>query len=184
MSAPADEAAPCRLLVVEDDETFRTRLAKTLAQRGFAVSCAVGVAAARDLIAAEVFHAAILDFNLPDGTGLELIGALRAVNDEVRVIILSGYATLSSAVAAAREGAIDYLVKPADIDEIEAVILGLDRKEILDAQHRRNPNEVRWEHIKATLRLTDGNLSAAARALDLHRRTLQRILRDQRGCRR
>lgn len=182
MSAPAEAVLPCRVLVVDDNETFRLRLAKMLDQRGFAVSSAEGVAKARELIAGKAFYAAILDFNLPDGTGLELIGALRAANHEVRVIVLSGYATLSSAVAAAREGVVDYLVKPADIDEIEAVIRGLDRGGVLQAHQIRNPNEVRWEYIQTTLRLMNGNLSAAARAMGLHRRTLQRILRDQRGC--
>lgn len=184
MSVPADEAAPCRLLVVEDDELFRARLVGMLTCRGFAVSSADGVTSARQLIAVIQFQAAILDFNLPDGTGLDLIEHLRSVNGEVRVIVLSGYATLSSAVTAIREGAVDYLVKPADIDEIEAILRGLDREGILKApQHRRNANEVRWEHIQATLRLTNGNLSAAARSLNLHRRTLQRILRDERGFR-
>lgn len=184
MSASAEDAALPRLLIVEDDERFRTRLGKVLAQRGFEVSSVEGVTAAQQLIANNLFHAAVLDFNLPDGTGLDLIENLRAINGQVRVIVLSGYATLSSAVAAIREGAVDYLVKPADIDEIEAILRGLDRDGILKApQHRRNANEVRWEHIQATLRLTNGNLSAAARSLDLHRRTLQRILRDQRGFR-
>lgn len=127
------------------------------------------------------FDAAILDFNLPDGIGLDLIGELRRANEGCRIVVLSAYATLRSAVTAIREGASDYLVKPADIDEIEAILRGLHAPQILDAQCLRNPNEVRWEHIQATLRETKGNLRRTAQALDLHRRTLQRILRDRRG---
>lgn len=170
-----------RVLIVEDDPPFCERLSRALRERDYTVSTASSVVEGRGKSRSEEFDAAILDFNLPDGSGLTLIADILVANPDARIIVLSGYATLKSAVAAVREGAAEYLVKPIDVDEIDAVLLGANRTAILDAQTLRSPNEVRWKHIEATMRLSNGNLSAAARSLNLHRRTLQRILRNDLG---
>ena len=149
---------------------------RALSERGYAITDALCLADARDLIHSGLFSAALLDFKLPDGSGLTLIPELLAANPAMRIIVMSGYATLSSAVIATRAGAIEYLVKPFDVDEIDAMLSGANTRDILDAHKCRDPNEIRWRHIETTLRITDGNVSKAARALSLHRRTLQRIL--------
>jgi two-component system response regulator RegA len=164
------------VILVEDDKHFSDRLARALNERGYAITTAFRLADARDQIRSVLFSAALLDFKLPDGSGLSLIPELLAANPAMRIIVMSGYATLSSAVIATRAGAIEYLVKPVDVDEIDAMLSGANTRDILDPHKCRDPNEIRWRHIETTLRITDGNVSKAARTLSLHRRTLQRIL--------
>jgi len=163
------------LLIVDDDAPFRERLAQAMARRGFtpitADSIANGIEAARTSPPAF----AVVDLRLGDGNGLEVVAALRAARPEARVIVLTGYGNIASAVAAVKQGAVDYLPKPADADAIEAALLqqggGLPPPE-----RPMTAERVRWEHIQRVFEQCGRNVSETARQLRMHRRTLQRTL--------
>lgn len=165
-----------RLLLVDDDRNFRQRLELTLSRRGYDVSAAEGVAEARTLAAKVKPTHAVLDMKLEDGTGLELVSELRAQNADIRIVMLTGYGNLATAVAAIKAGAVDYLAKPADPDDIvKALTVSIgDRPE--PPEDPMSADRVRWEHIQRVYELCDRNVSETARRLKMHRRTLQRIL--------
>jgi two-component system, response regulator RegA len=168
-------AALGRLLLVDDDAAFRQRLAQTLEKRGFGVTAVPSIAAAK--AAPGSFTHAVLDMRLDDGNGLELVSHLRGLNPGIRIVILTGYGNLASAVAAIKTGAVDYLAKPADP---VAIIRALTGEEVeADPSVPEEPmsaDRVRWEHIQRVYENCGRNVSETARQLKMHRRTLQRIL--------
>ncbi len=171
------ESAPeRRLLIVDDDEPFRARLARAMERRDFTVSTAAGVAEA--MIEAERVRPAyaVVDLRMPDGNGLEVVSHLRALCPEARIIVLTGYGNIATAVAAVKQGATDYLAKPADADDVERALLVRDRVLPPPPEKPMSADRVRWEHIQRVFEQCDRNVSETARRLNMHRRTLQRIL--------
>jgi two-component system response regulator RegA len=166
-----------RLLIVDDDRPFLNRLAKAMAARGFNVTVAESVAEALAAIRAEPPAFAIIDMRLADGNGLDVITDLKTRRPDARGVILTGYGNISSAVIAIKLGAFDYLAKPADADE---VFLALMNGEAVAAgpvpPNPMSAERVRWEHIQRIYELCERNVSETARRLNMHRRTLQRIL--------
>jgi two-component system response regulator RegA len=164
------------LLLADDDNAFRQRLAVTLGRRGFAVTAAASLSEARTLIPELKPDFAVLDLRLGDGNGLDLVAELRRARDDTRVVILTGYGNLATAVAAVKEGAIDYLAKPADPEDIVAALLAEGGEKPEPPAEPMSADRVRWEHIQRVYELCDRNVSETARRLKMHRRTLQRIL--------
>ena len=164
------------LLIVDDDAPFRQRLAQAMEKRGFVVvaaeSVAAGIEAARDRPPAY----AVVDLKLTDGNGLEVVKALREVRADTRIVVLTGYANIATAVAAVKTGAVDYLAKPADADAIQAALLAICRPLPPPPEQPMTADRVRWEHIQRVYEQCDHNVSETARRLRMHRRTLQRIL--------
>ena len=170
------EIAGARLLIVDDDKPFLQRLVRAMEKRGFATDMAESVEEAKAKIAAEPPAFAVVDMRLQDGNGLDVISALHEHKPDARAIILTGYGNIATAVTAVKLGALDYLSKPADADDIFAA---LTRKLDEMAPPPENPmsaDRVRWEHIQRVYELCDRNVSETARRLNMHRRTLQRIL--------
>jgi two-component system response regulator RegA len=175
MVAP-DDATERSLLLVDDDAAFRQRLDLMLTRRGYVVTAVAGLAEA-GVAAARLKPAfAVLDMRLEDGNGLDLVAELRALRPGVRIVMLTGYGNLATAVAAIKAGAVDYLPKPADPDDILNALTasGSDRPE--PPEDPMSADRVRWEHIQRVYELCDRNVSETARRLKMHRRTLQRIL--------
>lgn len=171
-----DIGADKSLLLVDDDEPFLRRLARAMEKRGFAVETAGSVAAGRAIATARPPAYAVVDLRLEDGNGLDVVEVLRERRPESRIVVLTGYGAIATAVAAVKIGATDYLAKPADANDISAALLA-------DADDRPPPpdnpmsaDRVRWEHIQRVYELCDRNVSETARRLNMHRRTLQRIL--------
>jgi two-component system response regulator RegA len=165
-----------RLLVVDDDEVFRQRLARAFERRGYAVSAADGVETGSEAARAAPPEFAVVDLRLGDGSGLSVVQVIREVAPQARVIVLTGYGNIATAVAAMKAGAVDYLPKPADADAIEAALLAQDRPLPPPPEHPMSADRVRWEHIQRVFEQCDRNVSETARRLNMHRRTLQRIL--------
>ncbi len=172
-----DDDGARTLLIVDDDKPFRERLARAMAEREFLVSTAESVEAGIAL-AEEVKPAyAIVDLRLDDGNGLSVIEALEAVRPDCRAVILTGYGNIASAVAAIKRGAVDYLAKPADADQIELALLTAGETGVGELpDNPMSADRVRWEHIQRVFEQCDRNVSETARKLRMHRRTLQRIL--------
>jgi two-component system, response regulator RegA len=164
------------LLVVDDDPPFRNRLARAMEKRGFDVvavdSVAMGIEVAQE--SAPVF--AVVDLRLGDGSGLDVVAALRDARPESRIVVLTGYGNIATAVAAVKAGAVDYLPKPADADAVEAALLADGRPLPPPPENPMSADRVRWEHIQRVFEQCDRNVSETARRLKMHRRTLQRIL--------
>jgi two-component system response regulator RegA len=169
-------AAKGRLLIVDDDERFLARLALAMERRGFAVTTAGSVAAGLAAGAAEPPDFAVVDLRLTDGSGLEVVEALRKQRGDARIIVLTGYGNIATAVAAVKVGATDYLPKPADADQIEAALLSELGDLPPPPDQPMSADRVRWEHIQRVYEQCDRNVSETARRLRMHRRTLQRIL--------
>jgi two-component system response regulator RegA len=164
------------LLIVEDDRSFQQRLARAMEVRGFAVSVAGSVADGLGQLETTSPAFAVVDMRLEDGNGLEVISALKSRRPDARAIILTGYGNIATAVNAVKLGAIDYLAKPVDADDVVAALLALEG---IAAELPENPmsaDRVRWEHIQRIYELCARNVSETARRLNMHRRTLQRIL--------
>jgi len=164
------------LLIVDDDAPFRTRLARAMEKRGFSVvavdSVALGIEVAHE--SAPAF--AVVDLRLADGSGLDVVAALRDARPEARIVMLTGYGNIATAVAAVKAGAVDYLPKPADADAVEAALLVDGRSLPSPPENPMSADRVRWEHIQRVFEQCDRNVSETARRLKMHRRTLQRIL--------
>jgi two-component system response regulator RegA len=178
-SAPpgaADSAARPTLLLVDDDAPLRERLARALDQRGFAVTTADSVGAGVKLAGSAPPDFAVVDLRLGDGSGLDVVAALRAARADVRVVMLTGYGNIATAVAAVKAGAVDYLSKPADADTIAAALLATGTALPPPPDEPMSADRVRWEHIQRVYEQCDRNVSETARRLRMHRRTLQRIL--------
>ncbi len=164
------------LLIVDDDAPLRERLTRAMERRGFSVAAADSVAAGKAAAAAAPPAFAVVDLRLGDGSGLDVVDALRQARPEVRVIVLTGYGNIATAVAAVKAGAVDYLPKPADADMIEAALLIHDKPLPPPPDSPMSADRVRWEHIQRVFEQCDRNVSETARRLNMHRRTLQRIL--------
>jgi two-component system response regulator RegA len=164
------------LLIVEDDKSFLQRLAKALESRGFAVTTAESVADGLQQVERDAPAFAIVDMRLVDGNGLDVISALKRRRPEARGIILTGYGNIATAVNAVKLGAVDYLAKPVDADDVVAALLALDNTKIDPPENPMSADRVRWEHIQRIYELCGRNVSETARRLNMHRRTLQRIL--------
>ena len=174
----ADEKIPGErsVLVVEDDRSFLQRLAKALEQRGFAVTTAESVADGLTQVERAAPAFAVVDMRLADGNGLDVISALKRRRPDARAIILTGYGNIATAVNAVKLGAVDYLAKPVDADDVVAALLAQDHKTIELPENPMSADRVRWEHIQRIYELCGRNVSETARRLNMHRRTLQRIL--------
>jgi two-component system, response regulator RegA len=164
------------LLIVEDDKSFLQRLARAMESRGFIVTTAESIA--EGLIRLETASPAfaVVDMRLADGNGLEVISALKRRRPDARAIILTGYGNIATAVNAVKMGAVDYLAKPVDADDVVAALLAHDGAVAEPPEHPMSADRVRWEHIQRIYELCGRNVSETARRLNMHRRTLQRIL--------
>lgn len=164
------------LLIVEDDRPFLSRLARAMESRGFSVRSAETVAdGIREVEASPPSHA-VVDLRLDDGNGMDVVEALRARREDSRVIVLTGYGNIATAVSAVKLGAVDYLAKPADADDVYAALTGEADVKPPPPENPMSADRVRWEHIQRVYELCDRNVSETARRLSMHRRTLQRIL--------
>nr|WP_321484318.1 ActR/PrrA/RegA family redox response regulator transcription factor [uncultured Cohaesibacter sp.] len=167
---------PGYLLLVDDDHPFLIRLSRAMESRGFTVKSADNVADALSAVKAEAPRYAVVDMRLGDGNGLDVIEAIRDSNPDARTIMLTGYGNITTAVTAVKLGAVDYLAKPADADDIFAALLNDGEVKIDPPENPMSADRVRWEHIQRVYELCDRNVSETARRLNMHRRTLQRIL--------
>ncbi len=164
------------LLIVEDDGPFLRRLARALEARGFTVDTAESVAEGHAKAKASAPKYAVVDMRLGDGNGLDVIETIRKKRPDARVIVLTGYGNIATAVNAVKLGAEDYLAKPADADDIFAALVRASGEKIEPPENPMSADRVRWEHIQRVYEMCDRNVSETARRLNMHRRTLQRIL--------
>ena len=164
------------LLLVDDDEPFLKRLARAMEKRGFDVQTAETVAAGRAMAEARPPAYAVIDLRLEDGNGLDVVETIRERRADSRVVVLTGYGAIATAVAAVKIGATDYLSKPADANDVTAALLAVDDEMPPPPENPMSADRVRWEHIQRVYELCDRNVSETARRLNMHRRTLQRIL--------
>ena len=177
MSADLQELGPDRtLLLVDDDEPFLKRLAKAMEKRGFEVEIAGSVAAGKAIATARPPAYAVCDLRLEDGNGLDVVEVLREKRPDCRVVVLTGYGAIATAVAAVKIGATDYLSKPADATDSTNALLANGDALPPPPENPMSADRVRWEHIQRVYELCDRNVSETARRLNMHRRTLQRIL--------
>ena len=164
------------LLIVEDDKSFLQRLARAMESRGFTVTTAESVAEGLTQLETSSPAFAVVDMRLDDGNGLDVISALKRRRPDARAIILTGYGNIATAVNAVKLGAVDYLSKPVDADDVVAALLALDGRKAEPPENPMSADRVRWEHIQRIYELCGRNVSETARRLNMHRRTLQRIL--------
>ena len=172
----ADGAGARTLLIVDDDKPFLERLAKAMESRGFEVETADGVAAGIEAARRTSPAFAVLDMRLGDGNGLDIVPVIRQSRKDARIIMLTGYGNIATAVAAVKAGAVDYLAKPTDADQVEAALLNRDGNLPPPPDNPMSADRVRWEHIQRVFEQCGRNVSETARRLNMHRRTLQRIL--------
>ena len=164
------------ILLVDDDEAFLKRLAKAMERRGFSVEMAGSVAAGKAIATARPPAYAVVDLRLEDGNGLDVVEVLRERRPDSRIVVLTGYGAIATAVAAVKIGATDYLSKPADANDVINALLQTGDTLPPPPENPMSADRVRWEHIQRVYELCDRNVSETARRLNLHRRTLQRIL--------
>jgi two-component system response regulator RegA len=164
------------LLIVEDDKLFLARLARAMETRGFKVTTAESVADGLLQVEQNPPAFAVVDMRLGDGNGLDVISALKRRRADARGIVLTGYGNIATAVNAVKLGAVDYLAKPADADDVVNALLAVDGRKAEPPEHPMSADRVRWEHIQRIYELCGRNVSETARRLNMHRRTLQRIL--------
>jgi two-component system response regulator RegA len=164
------------LLLVDDDEAFVRRLARAMEKRGFEVETAESVSAGRAIAMIRPPAYAVIDLRLEDGNGLDVVEAIRERRPDSRVVVLTGYGAIATAVAAVKIGATDYLSKPADANDVTAALLATEDALPPPPDNPMSADRVRWEHIQRVYELCDRNVSETARRLNMHRRTLQRIL--------
>ena len=171
-----DLGADRTLLLVDDDEPFVKRLAKAMEKRGFIAETAESVAAGRAIAMARPPAYAVVDLRLEDGNGLDVVEALRERRPDCRIVVLTGYGAIATAVAAVKIGAIDYLSKPADANDVTNALLSRTETLPQPPEKPMSADRGRWEHIQRVYEMCDRNVSETARRLSMHRRTLQRIL--------
>ena len=164
------------LLIVDDDNPFRERLARAMEKKGFQVTQADGVKKGVEIAKINKPSFAVVDLRLNDGNGLEVVKEIQNSNSSSKVIMLTGYGNIPTAVAAIKEGAIDYLAKPADADDVERALLADPNQKAAPPENPMSADRVKWEHIHRVFELCNRNVSETARRLKMHRRTLQRIL--------
>jgi two-component system response regulator RegA len=170
------------LLLVDDDEAFLKRLAKAMEKRGFSVETASSIAAGKAIATARPPAYAVVDLRLGDGSGLDVVEVMRERRPDARVVVLTGYGAIATAVAAVKIGAIDYLSKPADATDVTNALLATSNELPPPPENPMSADRVRWEHIQRIYELCDRNVSETARRLSMHRRTLQRILAKRSPC--
>lgn len=176
LSADILDLADRSLLVLDDDAPLRTRLGRALEQRGFQVTMVGSVGEAITAVKSAAPAYAVLDMRLEDGSGLKVVEAIRAARPDSKVVMLTGYGNIATAVAAVKSGAIDYLSKPADADDVARALLVGEGDMPTPPAKPMSADRVRWEHIQRVYEQCGHNVSETARRLDMHRRTLQRIL--------
>ena len=172
----ADLGQDRTLLLVDDDEPFVKRLAKAMEKRGFLPDTAETVATGKIMARARPPAYAVIDLRLEDGNGLDVVETLREIRPDCRIVVLTGYGAIATAVAAVKIGATDYLSKPADANDITNALLARPESLPLPPENPMSADRVRWEHIQRVFEMCDRNVSETARRLSMHRRTLQRIL--------
>jgi two-component system response regulator RegA len=164
------------LIIVEDDKAFLERLARAMEARGFIVRTSDTVADSLAQIARAAPAFAVVDLRLGDGNGLDVVSALKRQRPDARAIVLTGYGNIATAVTAVKLGAVDYLAKPADADDVVNALLATGSAKTEPPQNPMSADRVRWEHIQRIYEMCNRNVSETARRLNMHRRTLQRIL--------
>jgi two-component system response regulator RegA len=164
------------LLIVDDNNPFRERLARAMEKKGFVVTQAESVKKGIDSLQITKPAFAVIDLRLNDGNGLEVVKEIQSLNNNSRIIMLTGYGNIPTAVAAIKHGAIDYLAKPADADDVEKALLADPKFKAQPPENPMTADRVKWEHIHRVFELCNRNVSETARRLRMHRRTLQRIL--------
>ncbi len=177
MTTPSATGEPRTLLVIDDDEPFRTRLVRALNARGFAAAGAADYDEALALASADTPECALVDLKLPGRSGLDVVRDLKALDSTTRIVVLTGYGSIATAVRSVKLGADAYLAKPVDADQIVAAFAeGLAERADEAGPAVQSLARVEWEHIQRVLADCDGNISQAARLLGIHRRSLQRKL--------
>ena len=172
----ADLGPDRSLLLVDDDEPFVKRLARAMEKRGFIAETAESVAAGKAIAQSRPPAYAVVDLRLEDGNGLDVVEALRERRPDCRIVVLTGYGAIATAVAAVKIGATDYLSKPADANDVTNALLSKSESLPAPPDNPMSADRVRWEHIQRVYEMCDRNVSETARRLSMHRRTLQRIL--------
>jgi len=169
-------ARKASLLIVDEDTPSIRRLSAEMAKRGFSPFVATSIADGREIAAANPPAFAIVELRLPDGHGLRLIRRILAIRPDCRIIVLTSFGSIASAIGAVKIGVVDYLTKPADVDEVHDALLRSGAVKPSLPKYFMSPERVRWEHIQRVYELCNHNKAKTARKLKLHRRTLQRIL--------
>jgi len=164
------------LLILDDDDPLRGRLSRAMEKKGFEVKEAKTVAESLSVIRNLAPRFAVIDLRLEDGNGLDVVKELSTIKKDCRIVMLTGYGNLPTAVAAVKAGAIDYIAKPVDADDIEAALLASPESKATPPENPMSADRVKWEHIHRVFELCNRNVSETARRLKMHRRTLQRIL--------
>lgn len=164
------------LLLVDDDEPFVKRLARAMEKRGFIPETAESVAVGKQIAETRPPAYAVVDLRLGDGNGLDVVELLRERRPDCRIVVLTGYGAIATAVAAVKIGATDYLSKPADADDVTRALLANGESMPAPPENPMSADRVRWEHIQRVYEMCERNVSETARRLNMHRRTLQRIL--------
>jgi len=164
------------LIIVDDDDPFRNRLSRAMEKKGFRVKEAKTVEKALEIIRTEATAFAVVDLRLETGNGLDVVKELSKLKKNSRIVMLTGYGNLPTAVAAIKAGAIDYMAKPVDADDVEAALLASPESKAKPPENPMSADRVKWEHIHRVFELCNRNVSETARRLKMHRRTLQRIL--------
>ena len=164
------------LLIADDDNPFRNRLAHSMEKKGFKVTQAENVKSGIQKARENKPAFAVIDLRLGDGNGLEVVNEIQKSKKESRIIMLTGYGNIPTAVSAIKQGAIDYLSKPSDADDVEKALLADPNEKAQPPENPMSADRVKWEHIHRVFELCNRNVSETARRLKMHRRTLQRIL--------
>ena len=172
----AADLADKSLLIVDDDGPLRDRLSRAMEKRGFKVMQAASVKEGTSMVQNSPPAFAVVDLRLGDGNGLEVVKEIRKKKTDSKIIMLTGYGNIPTAVAAVKAGAIDYIPKPADADDVERALLALPESKAVPPENPMSADRVKWEHIHRVFELCNRNVSETARRLKMHRRTLQRIL--------
>ena len=176
ISDNGNAGAKVRIMVVDDDATFRNRLVAAMKARQFDACGAANPEAAVALARQFNPHRVVLDLRMPGGSGLDLVPRLMDLNPDLEIVMLTGYGSIATAIDAVRRGAIDYLTKPADADQILASFDRLGERSQPAPDSAPSLARVEWEHIQRVLADCHGNISQCARVLGIHRRSLQRKL--------
>ena len=164
------------LLILDDDDPLRGRLSRAMEKKGFSTKEAKSVAEGLEIVKSSPPSFAVVDLRLEDGSGLDVVKELSKSKKECRIVMLTGYGNLPTAVAAVKAGAIDYMAKPVDADAVEAALLASPDSKAQPPENPMSADRVKWEHIHRVFELCNRNVSETARRLKMHRRTLQRIL--------
>jgi len=164
------------LLIVDDDNPLRDRLARAMGKKGFHVTQAESVEKGINQVKNTPPAFAIIDLRLGDGSGLKVVEEIKKYKKDSRVVMLTGYGNIPTAVEAVKAGAIDYIPKPADADDVENALLASPQSKAIPPKDPMSADRVKWEHINRIFELCNRNVSETARKLKMHRRTLQRIL--------